>query len=170
MTLMSLEDAFVHELRDVLHAERQITKALPRMARKASDPQLRSAFDQHLRETEEQIRRLEQVFESLGEKVKAKKCEGVEGLLDEGKQVLKEDAEANVRDALLIAAAQKVEHYEIATYGTLCTWSKQLGHRSEVTELLKRNLSEEKQTDELLTQIARRVNAQAGARVPASAV
>src|SRR3954470_4835999 len=146
MTLMSLEDAFVNELQDVLHAEKQLVKALPKMARKATNPELRAGFEQHLRETEEQIRRLEQAFTALGRKAKAKTCEAMEGLIREGQDTMKEKAEKSVLDALLIAVAQKVEHYEIATYGTLCTWSEQLGNR-EVTRLLKQTLSEEKETD-----------------------
>jgi ferritin-like metal-binding protein YciE len=167
MSLTTLEDAFVEELRDVYHAEKQIIKALPRMAKKATNPELRAGLEKHLRETEEQVQRLEQVFELLGEKAKAKKCDAMEGLLEEGKDVMNEDAEDEVRDALLIAAAQKVEHYEIATYGTLCAWSKQLGHDSRVAELLHRTLNEEKMTDEKLTQVARQVNAHA--EMPATA-
>ena len=157
MALLSLEDAFVEELRDIYYAEKQITKALPKMAKKATNPDLKAGFEKHLRETEGQVRRLEEVFELLGEKAKGKKCEAMDGLLEEGKDVMQEDAEDEVRDALMIAAAQKVEHYEIATYGTLCTWAELLG-MDQVARLLKQTLSEEKTTDEKLTQVARKIN------------
>lgn len=151
--MANLEEAFVEELKDLLHAERQITKALPRMAKKAENPQLRKAFEEHLKQTEEQISRLEQVFELLGKPARAKKCDGMEGIISEGKEVMQE-AEEDVVDAVLIAAAQKVEHYEIASYGTVCTWAEELGCEKKVIDLLKRTLSEEKETDEKLTQLA----------------
>jgi ferritin-like metal-binding protein YciE len=153
MPLRNLEDAFVDEMKDMLHAEKQILKALPRMAKKTSHAELKEAFEQHRRQTEEQIHRIEQAFESVGRSPRTKKCEGMEGILDEGKDLLKEKAEPDVLDAMLIAAAQKTEHYEIAAYGTLCTWAEMLGH-DEAARLLKQNLSEEKETDEKLTQIA----------------
>lgn len=153
MALKSLEDAFVDELRDVLSAEKQLVKALPRMAKAASHEKLQQAIEEHLAETETHVERLEQVFESLDLKPRAKKCDAMEGLLEEGKSLLEEDADERVLDALIIAAAQKVEHYEIATYGTLCTWAEQLGY-ADALKLLKQTLGEEKNADELLTEIA----------------
>lgn len=156
--MSNLEEAFLDELKDLLHAERQITKALPRMAKKAENPELRKAFEEHLKVTEEQISRLEQVFELLGKPARTKKCEGMEGIIGEGKEVMQE-AEEDVVDAVLIAAAQKVEHYEIASYGTVCTWAEELDCDKKVIDLLKRTLSEEKETDERLTKLAKtRVN------------
>lgn len=152
--MANLEEAFVDELKDLLHAERQITKALPKMAKKAENPQLRKAFEEHLKQTEEQISRLEQVFELLGKPARTKKCEGMEGIIGEGKEVMQE-AEEDVVDAVLIAAAQKVEHYEIASYGTVCTWAEELGCEKQVIDLLRRTLSEEKETDEKLTKLAK---------------
>ena len=152
--MANLEEAFIDELKDLLHAERQITKALPRMAKKAENPELRKAFEEHLKVTEEQISRLEQVFELLGKPARAKKCDGMEGIIGEGKEVMQE-AEEDVVDAVLIAAAQKVEHYEIASYGTVCTWADDLGCEKKVIDLLKRTLSEEKETDEKLTKLAK---------------
>ena len=153
-SMTNLEDAFLDELKDLLHAEKQITKALPRMAKKAENPELRKAFEEHLKVTEQQIERLEQVFELLGQTARAKKCEGMEGIIEEGKEVMQE-AEEDVVDAVLIAAAQKVEHYEIASYGTVCTWAEELDCDKKVVDLLKQTLSEEKETDERLTKIAK---------------
>lgn len=153
----TLENVFVEELRDVLHAEKQLTKALPKMARAASNERLREAFQEHLEQTKGQIERIEQAFESLEIKPRAKKCAGMEGLIEEGSEHLEEDAEPEALDAMLIAAAQKVEHYEIAAYGSLCTWGEVLGY-DDATKLLKENLSEEKETDALLTKISREVN------------
>lgn len=160
MALHTLEDAFVEELRDILNAERQLTKALPKMAKNATDEKLQEAIEHHLEETEGQIERLEQVFKLVGKPARGKSCEAMEGLIAEGKEVMEEDAEEAVRDALLIASAQKVEHYEIAAYGTLCTWAETLG-LDEAAELLKQNLEEEKNADETLSQIAAEVNAAA---------
>ena len=165
MALANLEDAFVQELRDLLHAEKQLTKALPRMAKKAESPQLRKAFEEHQKQTEEQVQRLEQVFELLDMAPRAKKCEAMEGLLSEGKEIMAE-AESEVMDAALIASAQKVEHYEIASYGTVCTWAEQLGCERKILDLLKRTLAEEKETDEKLTRLAAKsANRQAAAAV-----
>lgn len=149
----NLRDLLIHELQDVYHAEKQILKALPKMAKSASSPELKEAFATHLSETEEQVRRVEQVFKHLGQTPKAKKCEGMEGLISEGKEIMEEDAEGSVLDAALIAAAQKVEHYEIATYGCLCAWAKLLEEK-EALQLLKQNLNEEEATDKKLTEIA----------------
>jgi ferritin-like metal-binding protein YciE len=156
----NLEEALVEQMRDLLSAERQLSKALPKMARKASTPELREAFEEHKRQTDEQAQRLERAFEAMGKPARAKKCEAMDGLVEEGEEVLKQDGEANVLDAMLIAAAQKIEHYEIASYGTMCTWADQLGLR-EAGELLKQNLAEEKEADEKLTQIAMEVNPEA---------
>lgn len=160
MSMKSLEDAFHEELRDVLSAERQITRALRKMARKASSEELVAAFEAHLEETEGQIERLEKVFESIDRKPRAKHCDAMSGLIEEGKEIMDEDAEPEVKDAMLIAAAQKVEHYEIATYGTLVTWAKMLG-LDKAASLLEETLQEEKQTDEKLTVCAEVVNKQA---------
>jgi ferritin-like metal-binding protein YciE len=163
--LASLDDLLVHELQDVYHAEGQILKALPRMAKAATNPDLKAAFEEHRTQTEGQVRRLEQVFKLLGHPVKGKKCEGMAGLIEEGKKVLEEDAEPEVLDAALIMAAQKVEHYEIAAYGCLCTYAEMLGY-DEAHELLGQNLDEEENTDERLTALAEtviNVEAEAGA-------
>jgi ferritin-like metal-binding protein YciE len=151
--LASLEDAFMTELRDMYNAESQLVKALPRMAKAASAPELQSAITEHLEQTRGQIERLEQVFDTLGARVRGKKCLAMEGLVEEGKELISEDAEPGVMDASIIAAAQKVEHYEIASYGTLCAWAKQLGH-DDAAQLLSQNLEEEKMADQKLSQIA----------------
>jgi ferritin-like metal-binding protein YciE len=154
--LASLDDLLVHELQDIYHAEGQILKALPKMAKAASHPDLKEAFELHRRQTEEQVRRLEQAFKLLGVPAKGKKCEGMAGLIEEGRKVMEEDAEAPVLDAALIAAAQKVEHYEIASYGCVCTYAEMLGY-DQVHELLGQNLDEEETTDQQLTALAENV-------------
>ena len=154
--LTSLEDLLVHELQDIYNAEGQILKALPRMIKAASHPELKAAFEEHRVQTEGQVERLEQAFKLLGIPAKGKKCEGMAGLLEEGKKTMAEDAEANVMDAALIAAAQKVEHYEIAAYGCVCTYAEMLGHE-EVHELLGQTLEEEEETDQKLTALAESV-------------
>jgi ferritin-like metal-binding protein YciE len=153
MKLDSLNDLFIDVLKDTYDAEHQITKALPKMASGASSSQLKAAFNKHLSETENQIRRLEQVFEVAGKKATRKTCVAMKGLIEEGSELLKEDAEPEVLDAGLIAAAQKVEHYEIAAYGTLRTYAQQLGLNKAV-DLLQQTLDEEATTDEKLTQLA----------------
>ncbi len=160
MALNTLEDAFVHELGDILNAEKQIVRALPKMVKAASDPSLKEGLDQHLTESEEQVKRVEQAFDRFGRKARGPKCEGMKGILDEGSNLLDEDAPPEVLDAMIIAACQKVEHYEIATYGTLCTWAEQLGHK-DIAGLLKQSLAEEKKADELLTKAASQINAMA---------
>lgn len=160
MSLESLADAFLDELRDVLSAEKQLTKALPKMAKKATSPQLKKAFESHLAETETHVERVEQAFEETGKAARAKTCEAMKGLLKEGSELMEEDASPEVMDALLIAAAQKVEHYEIATYGTLCTWAKALGY-TKALKLLKQNIAQEEAADKKLSQIAETVNAEA---------
>ena len=160
MSLDTLADAFYDELCDVYHAERQLLKALPKMAKKASSDKLAKAFKAHLAETEEQVSRVEAAFEDTGKAAKAKKCEAMAGLIEEASAMMKEDAEPEVMDAVLIGCAQKVEHYEIATYGTLCTWAEQLGYKKAKTALGK-NLSEEEAADKKLTSISKTVNAKA---------
>jgi len=157
MPLNSLKDAFLDELRDVLSAEKQLIKALPKMAKGATSDQLRDAIEAHLEETKSHVERVEAVFESLDHKPRSKKCEAMEGLLEEGASILQEDAAPDVLDALIIAAAQKVEHYEIATYGTLCTWAKMLGYDTAL-QLLKQNLSQEVTADEKLTDLSKTIN------------
>ena len=149
----ALHELFLDELADVYSAEKQLTKALPKMAKAAQSPELRDAFEMHLGETEEQISRLERATKILGETLKRKKCKGMEGLIEEGTEMMEEKDDSAALDAALIASAQKIEHYEIAAYGTLCTWAEIMGHQ-EALDLLKRNLSEEKATDEKLTGIA----------------
>ena len=157
----NLRDLLELELKDTYSAETQLTKALPKMAKAASNPELKAGFEQHLKETENQIRRLEQVAKEMNISLKGNTCEGMEGLIEEGEEVIGLSAENDVKDAGLIAAAQKVEHYEISAYGTLCAWAKQLGLASVATTLAQ-TLEEEKRTDEKLTRLAeRRVNVQA---------
>jgi len=154
--LASLDDLLVHELQDIYHAEGQILKALPRMVNAATHPDLKDAFMEHLQQTEGQVRRLEQAFELLGIPAKGKKCDGMAGLLEEGRKVTEAEAETAVMDAALIAAAQKVEHYEIAAYGCVCTYAELLGY-DQVHELLGQNLDEEETTDQKLTVLAENV-------------
>ncbi len=162
MKLNTMEDLFLGELRDLYHAEKQLVKALPKMAKAATNPDLRAGFEQHLAETENHVSRLELVFGQLDQKPKAETCEAMKGLVEEGKEIIEAKGEDEVRDAALIAAAQKVEHYEIASYGCLITWAKQLGYKRAVI-LLSQTLEEEKATDEKLTELAEStVNAEAG--------
>lgn len=159
-TFNDLQDAFVYELRDTLSAERQILKALPKMSKAASSSELKKAFEKHQKETQEHVQRVEKALESLEETVKAHECEGIKGLLKEGEEIMEAEAESEVSDALLISAAQKVEHYEISTYGTLCTWGEVLG-LDEAVDFLKKNLDEEKVADEKLSKVAQKINAAA---------
>jgi len=157
----TLRDLLTLELQDTYSAETQLTKALPKMAKAASNAELRAGFEQHLKETENHVRRLEQVAKELNISLKGNTCEGMEGLIEEGEEVIGLSAENEVKDAGLIAAAQKVEHYEISAYGTLCAWAKQLG-LSSVANTLSQTLDEEKRTDEKLTRLAEQmVNLQA---------
>jgi len=149
----TLHDAFLDELRDVYDAEKQLTKALPKMAKAATSPVLRDAFETHLEETRGHIQRLEEVLEGLGEKAKGTHCDGMAGIIEEGKSVMEEDLDEAAIDACLIAAGQRVEHYEIAAYGTLAAWAKAMGH-TEAAELLAETLEEERATDEKLTSLA----------------
>jgi len=151
--IKTMEDLFVHTLQDIYYAEQQITKALPDMVKKASNPQLKQGFETHLRETETHVKRLEQVFELLGKKAKGVDCPAIDGIIKEAKEVAGEVADKSVLDAALIAAAQAVEHYEMTRYGTLIAWAKQLG-RNNVVTLLNQTLDEEKATDKKLTSVA----------------
>jgi len=149
----TLHDAFIDELRDSYDAEKQLTKALPKLAKAASDPKLRQAFESHLKETENQITRLEQVFESLDEKVRGKHCDGMAGIIEEGKSIMEEDFDDTTMDACLIAAGQRAEHYEMAAYGTLVAWAEAMGH-TEAAKLLQQTLNEEKAADKKLSDLA----------------
>ena len=153
MSLDSLEKLFLEELKDIYNAEKQLTKALPRMAKAAESRELQQAFTNHLRETEGQIQRLERVFQELGQAARGKKCKAMEGLIEEGKELLEEESEPQVLDAALIGAAQKVEHYEIAAYGCLSTYAELLGH-SDAAQLLRQNLQEEEAADKKLNSLA----------------
>jgi len=149
----TLHDAFIDELRDTYDAEKQLTKALGKLAKAASNPQLRDAFQTHLQETQNQIARLEQVFESLDEKVRGKHCDGIAGIIEEGKSMMGEDFDQTTMDACLIAAGQRAEHYEMAAYGTLIAWAEAMGH-SDAIRLLQQNLNEEKAADKKLSSLA----------------
>ena len=164
MSLNTLADAFYDELRDVYSAEKQLLKTLPKMAKKASCSDLQQAFEDHLKETEQHIDRVVQAFEDTGKSAKAKTCEAMKGLITETEAMMKEDADPAVKDAVLIACAQKVEHYEIATYGTLCTWAKVLGY-DKALELLKQNINEEEAADRKLSKLAKSINKEAMAIV-----
>ena len=153
VALNDLNDLLIDQLKDLYNAETQLTKALPKMAKAAKNPELKKAFEDHLAQTQEHVNRLEQVFEALGEKPKGKTCQAMKGLIEEGKEILDEDADDSVRDAGLIAAAQRVEHYEIAGYGTVRTYAETLGHQ-DAAELLQQTLDEEGEADKLLTKIA----------------
>jgi ferritin-like metal-binding protein YciE len=149
----TLHDAFLDELRDAYDAEKQLTKALPKLAKAASNPILREAFVTHLEETQGHIERLEQVFESLDQRVRGKRCDGIAGIIEEGKTVMEEDFEDATMDACLIAAGQRAEHYEMAAYGTLVAWATTLGH-GEVARILQETLDEERAADEKLSSLA----------------
>jgi len=151
----TLNDLFHDQLQDAYSAETQLTKALPKMAKAATSADLRAGFEQHLAETKNQIARLEKVCQQVGCKTGSNTCEAMEGLIEEGEEVMSLGLDKDAQDAGLIAAAQKVEHYEIALYGTLCTFAKQLGHQ-DAARILHETLDEEKRTDEKLTQIAER--------------
>ncbi|MDQ0455586.1 YciE/YciF ferroxidase family protein [Rhizobium paknamense] len=153
MAEKTLEDLFYETLKDIYYAERKILKALPKMARGAQDQKLKQAFEQHRDETEGQVERLQQVFELIGKRPRAKTCPAIDGILEEGEEILEEFKGAPALDAGLLAAAQAVEHYEISRYGTLRTWASQLGLKEAVT-LLDQTLAEESKTDESLTKLA----------------
>lgn len=151
----SLEDLFVEELKDLFDAENQLTRALPKMAKSASSPELKAAFEEHLEVTRQQVDRLTQVFEEIGKPAKGKRCEAMKGLITEGQELMKQDIAAEVLDAGLIGAAQKVEHYEMAGYGTVRTMADVLGHK-EAARLLDQTLKEEGEADKKLTMIAKK--------------
>ncbi len=156
MKLDTLHKLFLNELRDLYHAEGQLLKALPKMAAGATSEELKKAFEDHLKETEGQVERLEEVFELLGEAPKGKVCHGMKGLVEEGSEILEEDGEDSVIDAGIIVAAQKVEHYEIAAYGSVRTFAELLGH-DEVVDLLEATLDEESAANELLNKLAQEI-------------
>jgi ferritin-like metal-binding protein YciE len=149
----TLESILIDELRDIYHAERQLVRALPKLAKAATSPDLREALESHLAETEEQVSRVEQAFEMLNESAKAKTCPGMMGIVEEGSELIKEHEKGAALDAGIIAGAQRAEHYEIAAYGSVMAWAKALGH-DDVAELLSASLEEEKAADEKLTELA----------------
>lgn len=163
MKLESLRRLFVEELQDLFSAENMIIKALPKMMEKSSSPNLKKALDEHLQQTRGQVRRLEQIFDQVpkGDR-EGRKCKGMEGLIKEGEDLLKENAEPEVRDAAIISAAQRVEHYEMAGYGTVRTYARLLGH-TEWAQLLQQTLDEEKEADRTLTALSERINLEAKA-------
>jgi ferritin-like metal-binding protein YciE len=172
----SLHDLYIDQLRDLYDAENQLVKALPKMAEASASDELREGFEEHLEQTRGHVQRLEQIFERLGEKPKGKKCKGMEGLVKEGSETLDEDMSEDTKDAGIIATAQRVEHYEIAAYGTVRTWADLLGQDDDA-RLLEQTLEEEKETDQKLTQLAENINVQAedgvetksGTRAPSGA-
>ena len=149
----TFHDVFLEELQDVYDAEKQLTKALPKLAKAATSQELKQAFEHHLEETEGHVERLEQIFESLGEKAKGKRCKGIAGIIEEGESHIKEDFNGSAKDAVLIADGQRTEHYEIAAYGTLAAWARAMGH-ADTADLLEQTLEEERAADEKLNEIA----------------
>ena len=162
MPAENLHELFVDELKDIYDAEKQLTKTLPKLAKAATSQDLRAAFEEHLDITRMHVSRLEEVFKSLGMAARGKPCEGMKGLVEEGKEMMEEIERGATLDAALISAAQKVEHYEIATYGTLATFAEIMGHQ-DAKDLLGQTLDEEKEADEKLTQVAGQINFQAEA-------
>lgn len=167
MQHQALRDLYIDELRDIYSAETQLVKALPKMAKAATSDVLRSGFEEHLEQTRGHVSRLEQIFEDLDEKPSGKKCAGMEGLVKEGGEMIKNEFEEDVKDAGLIGAAQRVEHYEIAAYGTVRAFAELLGDRNAV-DLLSQTLEEEKETDKKLTQLAGEINVEASQNEGAS--
>ena len=151
----SLEGLLLHEVKDLYNAEKQLIKALPKVIKKASSPDLKNAVERHLQQTEQHVNRLEQVFQMLGQPAKGVKCKGMEGILDEANEVMKQDASPEALDAAIIMSAQKVEHYEIASYGSAACWAAQMG-RQDIKNLLGQTLEEEEQTDQRLSELAKR--------------
>ena len=160
MKIDSLHALYLNELRDLYHAEKQIVKALPKMIENTNSTDLRTALSSHLEETRGHVTRLERVFRLHGEEPKTETCQGMKGIIDEGDDIVGHDENLNVRDAGIIAGAQKVEHYEIASYGSVRTWAEQMGHQESAT-LLQQTLDEEKRADEKLTKIASTLNIEA---------
>jgi ferritin-like metal-binding protein YciE len=163
MATKTLHDLFLNELKDIYNAEKQLTRALPKMARAATNPELKQGIEHHLEQTKGQVERLDSVFESLDASSRGQTCEAMEGLLAEAQELMELGLEPDALDAALIAAAQKVEHYEIATYGTVCTWAKAMKHEKAL-DLLLETLAEEKETDEILTKLAKSAVNTAAAR------
>jgi ferritin-like metal-binding protein YciE len=155
-----LKELYIDELKDLYSAENQLVKALPKMAKAASSDELRAGFEKHLQQTRGHVQRLEKIFQTLGESPKGKTCKGMQGLIEEGSEATEEDYEGSVMDAALIGAAQRVEHYEIAGYGTVRSMAKTIGADDQVS-LLEETLEEEKETDEKLTELAEQINTQA---------
>jgi ferritin-like metal-binding protein YciE len=162
----SLESLLLHEVKDLYHAEKQLIKALPKVAELASSPELKNAVEEHLRQTEGHVNRLEQVFQMLGQSAKGTKCKGMAGILDEAEKVMKSDSSPETLDAAIIMSAQKVEHYEIASYGSAATWAEMLG-RQDIKMLLGQTLDEEERTDKRLTELAKSGINQRAAEAPA---
>jgi len=160
MKLESLHELYLTELHDLYDGEKQIIKALPKMIESSTSAELRNALSNHLEETRAQVTRLEQIFRLHNEDVKGEKCKGLEGIIDEGKDLIKHDENVIVRDAAIISAAQKVEHYEMASYGTVRTWAELMGH-DEAAQLLQQTLDEEGEADRKLTEIAMALNPEA---------
>ena len=165
MPQKGLKELYIDELKDLYSAENQLVKALPQMAKAATSTKLRQGFEEHLEQTKGHVQRLEQIFESLDESPKGKKCKGMEGLIEEGSEITEEDFDGPVLDAGLIGAAQRVEHYEIAAYGTARAFAEELGESKHVS-LLEATLSEEEATDEKLTELSQEINNQANSSVP----
>jgi ferritin-like metal-binding protein YciE len=153
MAIKSMNDLFLHTLKDIYYAEKQILRALPKMAKKATAPELKQGFEKHREETQDQIERLERIFDMIEAPARGVRCDAIEGILEEGKEVMEEVQDDKVRDAGMLAAAQAVEHYEISRYGTLIAWAQQLGLQ-DAAKLLRQTLEEEKKTDQLLTKVA----------------
>jgi ferritin-like metal-binding protein YciE len=160
VTKDSLRKLYIDELKDIYSAEKQLTKALPKMAKAASSDELRQGFEEHLEQTQGHVERLDEIFSQLNAKATGKKCMGMEGLVKKGAEIMGEDFSEDVMDAALISAAQRVEHYEIAAYGTVIAYANLLGE-SEQAELLQETLAEEKETDQKLTQLSEQINVQA---------
>jgi ferritin-like metal-binding protein YciE len=160
MEMESLKDLMIDELKDLYSAENQILKALPKMIKKATSPDLKRGFEKHLKETEGHVERLDKIFQELEESPRGKKCKGMEGIIEDGKELMEEDAEPEVMDAGLIGAAQHVEHYEMAGYGCVRTYAELLGINN-IAKLLQKTLDEETATDEKLTELARNINVDA---------
>jgi ferritin-like metal-binding protein YciE len=156
----ALKELYVDELRDIYDAENRLVKALPKLAKASTSKELRSGFEAHLEQTKGHVDRLKEIFDALGEKPTGKKCAGMMGLVKEGEEIMDEDFEGEVMDAALISAAQRVEHYEIAAYGCVSTWAELLGE-SEASALLEETLQEEKETDQKLTELAKKINVEA---------
>src|SRR5438270_6934388 len=156
MKTETMDDLFLAEIKDLYDAEKQLVKALPKMAKASSSQELKEAFQEHLEQTKGHVSRLDQVFQAIGQKAAGKKCAAMTGLIEEGEEIIDQIEQSPLRDAALIAGAQKVEHYEIAGYGTLRTFAQLLGHR-DAASLLEQTLNEEKETDEKLTELAESV-------------